>query len=122
MALATELNKGLGLSHGKTAPVPVLEAALGLQVSRGDRAQAFQRAARKAEPMYEELVQQIRGSPSVTPDETGRRVGGRLWWMWASSSDSLTVYSIHQRRGYEQATSISVRTSAGFYAGWMGRR
>ena len=69
VALATELNKGLGLSHGKTAAV--LETAFGLQVSRGGLAQAFQRAARKAEPAYEKLVQQTRGSPSVTADETG---------------------------------------------------
>jgi transposase len=97
VALATEMNKGLGLSHGKTAPV--LEKAFGLQISRGGLAQAFERAARKAEPTYEKLVQQIRGSPSATPDETGWKVSGRLWWMWAFSSDQLTVYSIQAGRG-----------------------
>jgi len=51
-------------------------------VSRGGLAQALHRVAQKAEPTYQELVQQIRGSPSVTPDETGWKVGGRLWWMW----------------------------------------
>ena len=48
MALATELNKGMGLSHGKTAAV--LETAFGLHVSRGGLAQAFQRVTRKAQP------------------------------------------------------------------------
>jgi hypothetical protein len=46
--LATELNKGLGLSYGKTAAV--LENAFGLRVSRGGLAQAFERVAKKAEP------------------------------------------------------------------------
>ena len=45
VASATELNKGMGLSHGKTAAV--LETAFGLRVSRGGLAQAFQRVARK---------------------------------------------------------------------------
>ena len=118
VALATELNKGLGLSHGKTAAV--LETAFGLQVSRGGLAQAFQRVARKAEPNYEKLVQQIRGSPSVTPDETGWKVGGRLWWMWAFSSDKLTVYSIQPGRGYEQASAILGDDFDGFLVrdGW----
>src|SRR5208283_204648 len=47
VALATELNKGLGLSYGKTAAV--LENAFGLRVSRGGLAQAFERVAKKAE-------------------------------------------------------------------------
>jgi len=118
VALATELNKGMGLSHGKTAAV--LETAFGLRVSRGGLAQAFARMARKAEPTYQELVQQIRGSPSVTPDETGWKVGGQLWWMWAFSSDKLTVYSIQPGRGYEQASVILGDDFDGFLVrdGW----
>jgi transposase len=77
VALATELNKGLGLSYGKTAAV--LDTAFGLQVSRGGLAQALRRVAQQAEPTYQELVQQIRSSPSLTPDETRWKVGGRLW-------------------------------------------
>ena len=52
----------------------MLENAFGLRVSRGGL--AFERVAKKAEPTYEKLVEQIRGSPSVTPDETGWKVGG----------------------------------------------
>ena len=84
LALATQLNKGLGLPYGKTATV--LQQAFGLQVSRGGLCQAMARVAQKAEPSYQALVKQIRGSPSVTPDETGWRVGGQLWWMWAFST------------------------------------
>lgn len=118
VALATELNKGMGLSHGKTAAV--LQTAFGLQVSRGGLAQAFQRVARKAEPTYQELVRQVRASPSVTPDETGWKVGGKLCWMWAFSSDKLTVYSIQPGRGYEQAATILGPDFDGFLVrdGW----
>ena len=118
VALATELNKGLSLSYGKTAAL--LNTVFGLPVSRGGLAQAFQRVARKAEPTYLELVRQIRGSPSVTPDETGWKVGGKLWWMWAFSSDQVTVYSIQPGRGYDQAMAILGADFDGFLVrdGW----
>jgi transposase len=77
--------------------------------------------ARRAEPTYQELVRQIRGSPSVTPDETGWKVNGQLWWMWAFSSDELTVYSIQPGRGFEQATAILGADFDGFLVrdGWI---
>jgi hypothetical protein len=74
VAPATELNQGMGLSDGTTAAV--LETVFRLRMSRVGLAQAFQRAARKAEPTYEKLVQQIGASPSVTPGGTGWKVGG----------------------------------------------
>ena len=69
---------------------------------------------------YEKLVEQIRGSPGVAPDETGWKVGGRLWWMWAFSNDKLTVYSIQPGRGYEQASAILGPDFDGFLVrdGW----
>jgi transposase len=119
IGLATELNKGLGLSYGKTAAV--LENAFGLRVSRGGLAQAFERVAKKAEPTYEKLVERIRGSPSVTPDETGWEVGGQLWWMWAFSSAAVTVYSIQPGRGFEQAAVVLGTEYDGFLVrdGWI---
>ena len=112
VALATELNKGLGLSYGKTAAA--LETACGLRVSRGGLVQALRRVARKAEPTYEQLREQIRGSPSVTADETGWKVGGRLWWMWVFSSAAITVYAIQPGRGYEQAVAVLGADFEGF--------
>jgi transposase len=119
VALAAELNKGLGLSYGKTAAV--LDTAYGLGVSRGGLAQALQRLAKKAEPSYENLVEQIRGSPSATPDETGWKVGGQLWWMWAFSSAAVTVYSIQPGRGFEQAVAVLGAEFDGFLVrdGWI---
>jgi transposase len=118
LALATQLNKGLGLPYGKTATV--LREAFGLQVSRAGLCQAMARVAQKAEPSYQALVEQIRGSPSVTPDETGWRVGGQLWWMWAFSTSQVTVYSIQPGRGFEQAAAVLGNDFDGFLVrdGW----
>jgi transposase len=118
LALATQLNKGLGLPYGKT--VTVLQQAFGLQVSRGGLCQALARVASKAEPTYHALVEEIRSSPSVTPDETGWRVDGKLWWMWAFSTSQATVYSIEPGRGFEQAALVLGADFAGFLVrdGW----
>jgi transposase len=118
LALATQLNKGLGLPYGKTATV--LQQAFGLQVSRGGLCQAMARVASKAEPTYNALVEEIRRSPSVTPDETGWRVDGKLWWMWAFSTPQVTVYSIQPGRGFEQAALVLGADFQGFLVrdGW----
>ena len=119
MAIATELNKGMGLSHGKTARL--LETAFRLRASRGGLAQAVARTVRKAQLIYEKFVQEIRASPSVTPDENGWKVGGHLWWMWVFSSATVTVYSIQPGRGYEQAAAVLGADFDGFVVrdGWI---
>lgn len=122
VALGTLLNKRYGLSHGKTAAV--FETVFGLQVSRGGLSQAFARLADKAEPTYEKLIEQVRSAPSVTPDETGWRVGGKRQWMWAFSTETATVYSILPGRGIEQAKTILGEDFDGFLVrdGWAAYR
>jgi transposase len=115
VALATELNKGLGLPYGKVAVV--LREGFGLEVSRGGLCQAIARAGRKSGPTYQGLVQQLNRSIQVTPDETGWKVGGQLWWLWAFATPEITVYSIQPGRGFEQAAAI-LRPE---YAGGMPR-
>jgi hypothetical protein len=87
---------------------------------RGGLCQALARVASKAEPTYHALVEEIRSSPSVTPDETGWRVDGKLWWMWAFSTSQATVYSIQPGRGFEQAALVLGADFAGFLVpdGW----
>lgn len=118
LALATVLNKGLGLPYGKTATV--LEQGWGLKVSRGGLCQALQRVAQKAAPTYESLRLQIRSQPSVTGDETGWKVAAQLWWMWVFSSPTVTVYSIEPGRGFPQAAAILGAKFSGFlvHDGW----
>jgi transposase len=104
VSFAAMSNKRMGLSYGKTAEVMV--SLFGLQVSRGGWSQALERVAKRAEPTYRKMVEQVRGSPSVTGDETGWKVGGRLQWMWVYSSEQVTVYSIQPGRGLEQAAVV----------------
>src|SRR6266508_2148325 len=80
ISFAAYLNKVGGLSYGKT--VAVIERMSGLRLSRSTCCRALLRLARKAAPSYGGLVESVRASPVVYPDETsviamsaGRSVG-----------------------------------------------
>jgi transposase len=104
LALAAYLNKCGGLSYGKIADL--FDEVFHLQISRSTLARAFQRLSDKAMPTYQGLVEAIRGSPVVYPDETGWRIGGVRSWLWAVTNMAVTVYAILRGRGFEQASSI----------------
>jgi transposase len=104
LALAAYLNKCGGLSYGKIADL--FDEVFHLQISRSTLARALQRLSDKALPTYQGLVETIRGSPVVYPDETGWRVGGVRSWLWAVTNMAVTVYAILRGRGFEQASSI----------------
>lgn len=104
LSLATVLNKQIGIPFGKTATV--LEQAFGLRVTPGGLSQALARVGTLCTPTYDHLVQEVRTSPWVTMDETGWRVGGHLWWLWAAVNEQTTVYGILPGRGYDQAVTL----------------
>jgi transposase len=97
VALAAWLSKGLGVPAAKIAR---LLGQLGVGVTAGGVVQAVARAARRAQPTYQALIQGVRASPVVAPDETGWRVGGVKAWLWAFVGEQVTVYRIAGGRGY----------------------
>ncbi len=102
VALATQLNKELGLSPQKTSRA--LEQ-FGIRITPGGVVHAIARQARALEPTYAALSLAVRESKSVSPDETGWRVAARKQWLWAFVGDGVTVYLI-AGRGYEDACQI----------------
>jgi transposase len=103
VALATELNKELGLSPQKTAKAL---GRFGIQITAGGVVQAIARQARGLEPTYQALVEGVRASRTVAPDETGWRMGGQKAWLWAFAGEDVTVYLIARGRGYGQACEV----------------
>jgi transposase len=103
VALATELNKEMGLSPQKTAKAL---ARFGIQITPGGAVQAIARQARRLEPTYRALIEGVRSSRAVAPDETGWRINGQKAWLWAFAGEGVTVYLIARGRGYEQARVI----------------
>lgn len=91
------LNKDLGLSHGKCARV--FNTLFGIPIARSTSARSMMRTAQMAEPAYERLRLDIRGSPFVVPDETGWRVGGKSAWLHGFVTETETCYEIGDRSG-----------------------
>lgn len=84
----------------------VLRERFGLTVTPGGLAQVLHRAARKATPTYAALCEQVRGSPVVSPDETGWRVGAVPHWLWVFATPATTVYAIRPGRSFDDAASV----------------
>lgn len=122
VATAAYLNKVGGLSYGKIATL--LEQLCGLRVSRSTLCRAVQRTASKARPVYDELVESLRESPVVYPDESGWRIGGLGAWLWAFTNQRETVYSIQRGRGFAEAASVLGEDYAGVLVadGWAPYR
>ncbi len=118
LALATALNKSVGIPFGKTAEV--LDRAFGLRVTPGGLSQAIARMGTRCEPTYEALKQHIRSSLSVTMDESGWKVAAILWWLWVAVTAEVTVYGILPGRGFREAAALIGTDFEGFliHDGW----
>ncbi len=121
VALAAWASKGLGLPAAKVAR---LLGQLGLKVTPGGVVQALHRAARRAAPTYQALVDGIQASPVVAPDETGWRVAGRRVWLWAFAGQGVVVYRIAAGRGFKDAAVVLGEGYAGVLErdGWAPYR
>lgn len=104
LGLATVLHIRLGLSYAKVARL--LREQFGLRITPGGLVQALHRMARQGAPSYAALQATVRGSPMVSPDETGWKVAAHLEWLWAFATPDTTVYAILPGRGFEEAASI----------------
>jgi transposase len=95
-ATVVVLNKTFGLSHVKVAAV--FHALFGITLTRGASAQIVLRAADRLEPAAQEVHQEIKSSPGLTPDETGWRVAGQPAWLHAWVAARATGYVIDPHR------------------------
>jgi len=122
IAAAVVLNKQLGLSFGKVATL--FRQQYGLTVTCSGLVHAVHRAARQAQPTYATLCDAVRGSPVVTPDETGWKVAGTLQWLWTVATPETTVYAIQPGRGFAEAATLLGEDFAGVIVrdGWAPYR
>lgn len=104
VAWAAWLHTGLGVPVAKVATI--LRTGFGLSITPGGLVQALHRVGARSAPTYHALVAAVRRSAVVAPDETGWKVGGRLWWLWVFVTRDLTVYAIQPGRGYAQAAAV----------------
>jgi hypothetical protein len=77
----------------------VLADLPGLSLSAGGVVKQIKRLARWLDGKYRDLIRQMRASPHVHVDETGWRIDGKNFWLWAFTDPTFTLYHIDQSRG-----------------------
>lgn len=121
-ALAATMNKELGLSHGKIARF--FRSVFGIRISRGGSCHAMHRVARRCEPAQQSIIEQVRRSDHVVPDETGWRIGGNQAWLHVAATKDAAAYLIDRQRGYEASAKLLGEDFAGMMTcdGWAPYR
>ena len=71
----------------------------GLSVSAGGLVKQIKRLSRWLDSQYQELIRQMRASEHVHVDETGWRIDGRNFWLWAFTNPAFTLYHVDESRG-----------------------
>jgi len=77
-----------------------------MDLTRGAAAHIVRRAGERAEPVYQALQGMTPRSDTVSPDETGWKVGGRLQWLWTFVTEFVTLYGIRPSRGVDVPAEV----------------
>jgi transposase len=103
-AAVVELNKDMGLPHGKV--VGTFDKLFGIDLSRGASVQIVLRAGQRLAPAYQEIVQEIQDTDQLWLDETGWRLGGQPAWLHVWVSERATCYQVDRRRSADVLEAV----------------
>jgi len=100
LSFAIDLKYRLGVPFRKVSDF--FRTLAGIQIAPSTITRAAERLARKGEPTYEALQEDLRTQGLVVHgDETGWRIDISNAWLWVFSSEETTVYVIRESRGHE---------------------
>lgn len=104
LALAANLNKGLGLTMRTTCQV--LRDLVGITLSPGGLSHALARVAGRVEPHYDRLLAEVKAEPVLHTDETSWWVAGRGASLWVLTNRAGTVYRVVASKSRSQAEAL----------------
>lgn len=84
----------------------VIEDLLGPPMSVGTLQGMVQRCAAKLEPVEQQIKAALSRAQVLHQDETGLYVAGQRQWMHVSTTEHLTHYAVHRKRGKEALDAI----------------
>ncbi len=88
--------------------VETIEEMIGQTVSQGTLVATSETLYKTLEKPVEAIKQQIKESNVVNFDETGIRSEGKTKWIHVASTETLTYYEMHEKRGTEAAVAIGI--------------
>ncbi len=77
-----------------------------LKISEGELVILLKRGKCFLGEKYDDILREVRGSPSKHADETSWRVSGENWWCWGALTDKSIYYTIEDTRGAGIAKEI----------------
>lgn len=87
----------------------IFEDLIGHRISEGSLLKASEELSESVRPSTEATAELLRSNAEVLRvDETGLRVKGKLHWLHVASSDLLTHYNVHEKRGKEAMDAAGI--------------
>lgn len=86
----------------------ILSDIIGQNVSEGTLVNVNNRLNKKLEEVENSIKQQLIDSPIVNFDESGIRCNGKTHWLHSASTEQLTHYAVHEKRGTKAAKDIGI--------------
>ena len=88
--------------------VELIQDVYGHRLSQGTLFNAIGAAYETLEPLEEKIINQLVGAPVVHLDETGIRVLDQRQWLHVISTETLTYYAHHEKRGSKATDEIGI--------------
>jgi len=88
--------------------VELVKDLYGFSISEGTLFNFIAAAYDALEPVETEIVAQLIASPVVHADETGLRIEAKRQWLHVVSTETLTHYGCHPKRGSEATDAIGI--------------
>jgi transposase len=99
----------------------LLADLFGASLSLGTLLSWVQQSAVTLAPVEDRLKEALQRAPVLHVDETGVRRGGRLAWAHVASTNRLTHYAVHAKRGAEATDAVGILpqfTGVSVHDGW----
>jgi transposase len=101
---AEYLRYDIGISYRKVRMI--LDELFGLSCVPASLVGFDQRAARRGQPLYEDVREKIRASEVVHADETSWRNDGKGHYVWFAGNDDLAFFHIDPHRSADAAKAV----------------